>query len=58
MAKTGNTKQIKVQVFNAEANTTVLGYYTVDEYDSAEENAQAVDKLLLKLADKNRLGES
>ena len=58
MAKTGNIKQIKVQIFDAEANTAVMQYFSIDEYDSDEENAQAVDKLMLKLADKNRLGES
>jgi hypothetical protein len=58
MAKTGNTKQIKVQIFDAEANTAVSQYFSIDEYDSDEENAQAVDKLMLKLAGKNRLGES
>jgi len=58
MAKTGNTKEIKVQIFDAEANTAVLQYFSIDEYDSDEENVEAVDKLMLKLANKSRLGES
>ncbi len=57
MAKTGNTIQVKVQMFDAEANTNVLEYYAIDEYDSAEEHEAAVDKLMLKLANKSRLGE-
>ena len=57
MAKTGNTKEVKIQSWDAEANTNVIQYYTIDEYDADEENELAVDKLMLKLANKSRLGE-
>ena len=43
MAKTGNTREVKVQIWDAEANTNVLEYYTIDEHDSVEENELAVD---------------
>lgn len=57
MAKTGNTKQIKVKIFDAEANTYNEAYQIVEEYDSVEEEQQMIDKLILKLANKSRLGE-
>lgn len=57
MAKTGNAKQIKVKIFDAEANTYNEAYQIVEEYDSVEEEQQMIDRLMLKLANKSRLGE-
>jgi hypothetical protein len=57
MAKTGNTIQIPVKIFDAEANTHVESFYMVDEYDTGAEQNEENTKLIRRLAQKETLGE-